>query len=151
MASGNRDLDGFIAKYDGSIAALTHSLFQRMRKRMPNATVLVYDNYNALAIGFASGDKVGNVILSITPYPRWISLFFMYGTSLPDPHGLLVGKGSQVRSLRLAGTHTLDDPRVDALIADAICNANSPLNSANEGAIVIKSISAKQRPRRPGS
>lgn len=145
----NPELDGFIAKYTPGIAAQIHAALAKMRARLPNATVLVYDNYNALAVGFAAGDKVGSVILSIAGYPRWVTLFFMWGTKLDDPHRLLEGAGNQVRSVRLSSPDMLDDPRIEALIADAVAKAESPLDLSARGKIIIKSISAKQRPRRP--
>jgi hypothetical protein len=150
MAStGNLELDGFIAKYSPNTAELTHALFARMRKRLPGAKVLAYDNYNALAIGFGTAETVGSIILSIAAYPRWVSLFFMWGTKLNDPHGLLEGKGNQIRSIPRIGVTTLDDPRVDALIAQAVANADPRYDPEARLGIVIKSISAKQRPRRP--
>lgn len=147
--SGNAELDGFIAKYTPEVAALTHALFARMRARLPSATVLAYDNYNALAIGFGSGDKVGQLILSIAAYPRWVTLFFAQGVKLTDPDRLLEGSGSQIRSVRMPSPETLDDPRIEALIGDAVAKAERPLDPGATGKIIIKSISAKQRPRRP--
>jgi hypothetical protein len=150
MAStGNSELDGFIAKYSPEIANLTHSLVARMRKRLPGATVLAYDNYNALAIGFSTAETVSSVILSIAAYPRWVSLFFMWGTRLDDPHGLLEGKGRQIRSISKIAVSTLDDPRIDAFIAQAVISADPPYRPEAPPRIVIKSISAKQRSRRP--
>jgi hypothetical protein len=147
--TGNPELDGFIAKYTPEIAAQAHAAIARMRLRLPDATVLVYDNYNALAVGFGADEKVANIILSITAYPRWVTLFFMYGVSLDDPDGLLEGSGSQVRSIRFSAPETLDDPRIEALIANAVARAEVPLNPNATGEIIIKSVSAKQRPRRP--
>ena len=145
--TGNDQFDGFIARFTPEIAALAHALLAKLRTRIPGARLLVYDNYNALAIGFASGDKVKTIVMSVALYPRWISLFV--SARLDDPHGLFEGSGTQVRSLRLATAETLDDPRVEAIIAQAIARAEPPIDPAAPGGIVIKSVSAKQRPRRP--
>ena len=145
--TGNDQFDGFIARFTPEIAALAHGLLAKLRTRIPGARLLVYDNYNALAIGFASGDKVKTIVMSVALYPRWISLFV--SARLDDPHGLFEGSGTQVRSLRLATAETLDDPRVEAIIAQAIARAEPPIDPAAPGGIVIKSVSAKQRPRRP--
>lgn len=147
--TGQPELDGFIAEYTPDIAAQAHAAIARMRLRLPYATVLVYDNYNALAVGFGSDAKVANIILSITVYPRWVTLFFTYGVTLDDPEGLLEGAGKQVRSVRLCAPEMLDDPRIEALIANAVDRAEVPLNLNATGKIIIKSISAKKRPRRP--
>jgi hypothetical protein len=41
-----------------------------MRKRYPAAIQLVYDNYNALAIGFGASEKASQAIFSIAIFPR---------------------------------------------------------------------------------
>ena len=92
---------------------------------MPGATILVYDNYNALAIGFAAGERVKDVVLSLAVYPRWVSLFFMQGRWLDDPDGLLKGEGNQVRHLPAISEASLDDPRIDALIERALARGKS--------------------------
>ncbi len=148
-ATGHPELDSFIARYTPDVEQQTHAAIAKMRKRLPDATVLVYDNYNALAVAFATDEKVSNVILSITAYPRWVTLFFMYGVKLDDPDGLLEGSGNQIRSIRLSAPETLDDPRIEALIANAVAMAEGPLKPNTNGGIIIKSVSAKQRPRRP--
>jgi len=46
-----------------------------MRTKFPRANVLVYDNYNALAIGFGPTERASDAVFSIAPFPRWVSLF----------------------------------------------------------------------------
>ena len=145
-----RQLDGFIDRYTPEIASDARQALTFMTARLPTATRLVYDNYNALVVGFGTSDKVGDIILSIALYPRWVTLFFLRGTVLPDPDGLLQGSGSTVRSVRLQPISRLETPEVGALIDAAVANA-APLPAGGEGPLIIKSISAKQRPRRPKS
>jgi len=110
---------------------------------------MVYDNYNALAIGFGPNDKAGRAILSLAVMPRWVTLCFLYGVSLPDPHKLLNGSGSRVRHVRLHSAEAFDDPRIQDLIAAALDGCEPPIDPTREQQLIIKSISAKQRPRRP--
>lgn len=142
-------LDGFIARFGAEVAAQAHEAVAWMRHRLPNATVLVYDNYNALAIGFGTNDKVGGIVFSLAVFPRWVSLFFARGVDLVDPDGLLRGAGSKVRHIRLTDTTMLDDPRIEALIVAALAIAVPPLDPGVVGKVIVKSISARQRPRRP--
>jgi hypothetical protein len=142
-------LAGFIAKYTPAIGAVAQVALVKLRARLPGAVELVYDNYNALAIGFSPTGRTSDVICSIALYPRWVSLFFMHGVGLPDPQKLLKGSGNQVRHIVLTSADVMDKPAVQALMAHALERADKPLDSANTGRIVIKSISAKQRPRRP--
>jgi hypothetical protein len=142
-------LDCFIDKFTPEVAALARALLAKMKARIPGAQILVYDNYNALAIGFGPSDKAGQAILSLAVMPRWVTLCFLRGKGLPDPHGLLKGEGSRVRHVRLHTPEALDDPRVEALVAEALDKADQPIDPAGEERLIIKSISARQRPRRP--
>src|SRR5580693_928187 len=108
-----------------------------MRKRLPGAVEMVYDNYNALVIGFGPSERASEAILSIAVYPRWINLFFLHGKSLRDPEKLLKGSGNQVRSLVLESAGTLDDPRVQDLIEEAVERAPVPFDSAKKRKLMI--------------
>jgi hypothetical protein len=145
----NRELAGFIAKFDPAIAKLVRSARSVLRKRYPTAVELVYDNYNALAIGYSPTERTSDVLFSLAVYPRWIDLYFMYGRSLPDPEKILRGSGKQGAFVRLDDVSVLDRPAVKALLAAAADDSDVPLPKQPKGYTVIKSISAKQRPRRP--
>ncbi|HEY4070513.1 MAG TPA: hypothetical protein VGM04_03035 [Sphingomicrobium sp.] len=144
-------LDTFIDKFTPEVAALTRALLVKMKERIPGSTILVYDNYNALAIGFGPSAKAGQAVLSLAVMPRWVTLCFLYGAGLPDPHKLLKGSGSRVRNIRLHTALAFDDPRLQELISNALDRCEPPINPGREHELVIKSISAKQRPRRPAS
>jgi hypothetical protein len=141
-------LDGFIDKFTPDVAAQARRALAMVKARLPGATILIYDNYNALAIGFGATDKVGSIVCSIALYPRWVSLFLTNGPTLPDPAGLLEGEGGTVRHIKLIGER-LDDPAVWTLLDAAAASVKLPIDPASEGGLIIKSISAKQRPRRP--
>ena len=142
-------LDGFLDKFTPETAANARDALARLRPLFPGAFELVYDNYSALAIGWGGSDRRDDVFCNIAVFPRWVTLVFTWGIDLPDPHGLLNGGGSQVRHLRLQSRETLDDPRVVALIAEAKARTRVPLDAAQPQRLVIKSVSSKQRPRRP--
>jgi len=143
-----RQVAGFIAKFDPAIAKLTRSARSLLRKRFPTANELVYDNYNALAIGYSTSERTSDVLFSLAVYARGVSLYFMYGRSLPDPDGLLQGSGNQGAFVRLEDVSVLDRPGVKALMRAAVDQAEPPLPSRGRGRTIVKSISAKQRPRR---
>ncbi len=148
-ATAQRQLAGFMARYDRPIAALARSALARLRKRVRGATELVYDNYNALVIGFGPDERPSDAILSLALYPRWVTLFFLQGAGVPDPARRLRGAGSRVRSLVLARAADIDDPEVVALIGAALARAKPPIDPAARRRLVIRSVSARQRPRRP--
>lgn len=144
-----RELDGFIDKYTPEVAALLRQLLDKMMARIPGATMLVYDNYNALVIGFGPTDKPSHAVLSLAAMPNWVTLCFLYGVGLPDPHRLLRGSGNRVRNVRLVDAECFDDPRIQELIDAALERCEPPINPAGEQRLIIRSVSAKQRPRRP--
>jgi hypothetical protein len=109
----------------------------------------VYDNYNALVVGFGPSDRASEAVFSIALYPRWVNLFFLEGVALPDPEKLLQGDGKIVRSIKLKDAAILDEPAVRTLINEALKRADTRIDRKNPRRLIIKSISAKQRPRRP--
>ena len=62
-------LTGFIAKFDPPIGRLIKSVHKKMRSRLPGAIEMVYDNYNALAIGFCPNERPSDAIFSIVLFP----------------------------------------------------------------------------------
>ena len=143
------ELNSFLDKFTPEMAKSARGVLVAMRKICPGAIELVYDNYNALAIGFATGERVRDVWFSIAVYPRWASLFFFGTLPLKDPGKLLKGTGKTTRHIVLKeGAATLAEPGVRALIEQALEKAGHPFKRGAKGRIVVKSISAKQRPRR---
>src|SRR6185295_18604762 len=116
----------FISRFSPPIAKLTRVILRKMRERYPGATELVYDNYNALVVGFGPSERASEAIFSIAVYPRWINLFFLEGVGLPDPEGLLRGSGTIVRHITLEDETVLDQPAVKALMAQAVKRADKP-------------------------
>lgn len=144
-----KQVAGFIAKFDPEIAKLVRLARSVIRKRFPTAIELVYDNYNALAIGYSSTERTSDVLFSLAVYARGVNLYFMYGRSLPDPEGLLQGSGNQGAFVRLDDVSVLDQRGVNTLIEAAVRQAEPSLPARGRGHTIVKSISAQQRPRRP--
>ncbi len=139
----------FLARYSPEIARQMMAARRKLRARIPRGYELIYDNYNALATGFAPSEMPSSAVLSLAAYPRWLTLFFLFGVGLEDPDGMLEGAGKRVRSVRLEGPETLDDPRVAALIEQVLGAHEATFAAAPKLRAVIQSVSAKQRARRP--
>lgn len=82
--------------------------------------------------------------------PRWVTLCFLKGARLNDPKKLLGGSGNIVRNIHLSSPGHIDEGDLRALIDQAI-TASRPqfMGKPGKQQTIIKSISAKQRPRRP--
>jgi hypothetical protein len=142
-------LEELIDRFTPGVAGEARAALSRMRSVLPGAFELAYDNYNALAIGFSPTEKASSAALSIVLYPRWVSLCFLYGARLDDPHGLLRGAGRQVRHIRLDGEGMLDDPRLLALVGQAVAAKGRPLDVNAGRRVMIQSVAKRQLPRRP--
>lgn len=149
--SPDKQLAGFIAKFEPEMAALIRAARAKMRRRIPRALELVYDNYNFFVIGYGPSERAGEAIFSLAAQASGLNLCFLQGARLPDPDRLLGGSGNVVRSIRLVTADTLDRPQVAALIAVALERAKAPIPPLGRHRLIIKSVSAKQRPRRPKS
>jgi hypothetical protein len=146
-ASPEKQLAGFIAKFEPARAKLIHECRAAVRKLLPTAIEIVYDNYNFFVIGYSTTERPSDCIVSIAAAANGVGLSFYYGATLPDPDGLLLGSGKQNRFVRLPTADTLKSPGVQALIKAAVAQAKTPLPAKGGGHTIIKSISAKQRPR----
>jgi hypothetical protein len=148
VRDSEEQLGGFLARFDPAIAELAVLARSFLRAQLPGAVELVYDNYNALALGFCSSERASDCIASVAVFPRGVALSFYYGSTLPDPDGLLEGSGKQNRFVRITSGETLLDPALLTLLGAAVAQARNALPTS-PGYTVIKSISARQRPRRP--
>ena len=141
-------LRSFIEKFDPKGQKLIRSVRSAVRKRFPTANELVWDNYNFFVIGYSPTDRPTDSIVSIAARANGVGLCFIQGAQLPDPKKLLLGSGKQTRFIRVERASQLAHPDVSALIAAAIDQAKTPLPAKGQGRLVIRSVAAKQRPRR---
>ena len=149
-ASSSQQIAGFLAKYDPKIAAAARASRSRLRKIVPGGTEFVYDNYNALVFGYGPTERPSEAVLSLAIMPRWVTLCFLKGAKLSDPKKLLGGSGNIVRNIHLSSPSHLEDTYVRGLIDQSIAAARPEFSGkAGKQQTIIKSISAKQRPRRP--
>ncbi len=146
--SPESEIDSFLAKFNPDVEAEARAARKKLRAVMPGAIELVYDNYNALVFGFSPTERPSDAVLSIAVFPQWVTLCFLQGARLPDSKKLLKGGGNQVRHLRLAAASDLDKRDICSLMARTIKDSAKPFAKA-PGPTVIRSVSAKQRPRRP--
>lgn len=141
-------LAGFIDKFSPEMAASIRSTRAALRKRVPTANELVYDNYNFFVIGYSSTLRPSDSFITLVADGHGVRLAFYWGSTLPDPTGILQGSGNQNRFIPLDSARDLTKPNVEALIRAAIAQGKEPLPTSGRGTLVIRSVSAKQRPRR---
>jgi hypothetical protein len=147
-AEAEKQLRGFIAKFEPKHQALIRAVRRVLRKRFPTAYELAYDNYNFFVLGYGPTERPSDCIVSMAAGANGVGLCFIRGASLTDPDKILLGSGNQTRFIRIESVDVLARPAVKALVAAATALAKTPLRSGGNGKLIIRSVSAKQRPRR---
>ena len=147
-ANAEAQLRSFIEKFEPKDQRLIRAVRSAVRKRFPTANELVWDNYNFFVIGYSPTERPTDSIVSIAARANGVGLCFIHGAGLPDPKKLLVGSGKQTRFIRVESASLLTHPDVEALVAAAIDRAKTPLRTTGRGRLIIRSVAAKQRPRR---
>jgi len=146
--SPEAQLRAFVAKFDAKNRTLIRAVRKALRERFAGAFELVYDNYNFLVIGYSPSERPSDTIVSMAADANGVTLFFLWGVTLPDPKRVLQGSGKQVRRIRLPSVGVLARPEVKALLAAAVAQSRARFRASGRPMLMIRSVSAKQRPRR---
>jgi hypothetical protein len=145
----NAEIRRLLADYAPEICRQVTAARRKLRARIPRGFELLYDNYNGVGIGYGATRKYSSPVVSLVAFPRWVTLFFLYGATLDDPHRLLEGTGSRVRSIRLTSADLLDDPRVGALLKQALRRDEAAFAAAPRLSTCLQSVARMRRPRAP--
>lgn len=116
----------------------------------PTSNELIYDNYNALAIGWSPTDRVGHVFCNIaigrTSYN--IQFGFYWGIEIDDPKKILIGEGNQYRYLHVKEISEFPKTYIKKLLIQAYKNSLAKVKDKSQliqGNTITKSVSAKKR------
>jgi hypothetical protein len=145
----NAEIRRLLADYAPEISRLMTAVRRKLRVRVPRGFELLYDNYNGVGIGYGATQKYSSPVVSIFAFPRWVTLFFLYGATLDDPHGLLEGAGSRVRSIRVESASVLDDPRVGVLLEQALRRGEAAFAAAPSLRTCLQSVARVRKRRAP--
>jgi hypothetical protein len=138
-----------LADFSPEIARRMSAARRKLRARVPRGFELLYDNYNGVGVGYGATQKYSSPVVSLVAFPRWVTLFFLYGGTLDDPHDLLEGTGRRVRSIRVESADLLDDPDVGALLEQALSRDEAAFAAAPRLRTHVQLIARVRRPRAP--
>ena len=141
-------LRGLIAKFAPAHQRLIGAVRRWLRKRLPTSHELVYEYRDFFVISCSPNEHGYEGVFAIRASANGVRLYFNFGKGLPDPEKLLRGSGTQTRWIHLQGASTLARPAVARLIDEAIARNRMPFARTGRGPVVMRSVSAKQRPRR---
>jgi len=143
-------LNEFLAKYLPETAAQAVEALERLRAQVPGAVEMVYDDCNALVIGFGATERASEAVLSIAVMPRWVDLCFIHdAAALSDPEGLLRGSGKLARHIVLGSPAEVDAPAVRELIPHAVASSPTPVQHRHAGADDDRVRLGRAAPARP--
>ena len=145
--SAEAQLRGLILRFAPAHQRLIGTMRRWLRKRLPSAHELVYEYSSWLVISYSPNEHGYEGVLALRASENGVGLYFNRGKELPDPESLLRGSGKQTRSIFMEGASTLARPAVARLIEEAIARSHVPFASTGRGPVVIRSASAKGRPR----
>jgi len=147
--AAEKQLASFLARYTPHVARLARTLRDRLRAEVHGGVEFAYDNYNSLVLGYGPTERPSAAVLSLALSPRWVNLCFLKIARLKDPDRVLLGSGKVARHVPLASLDEFERPAVQRLLRQAIAEASPAFPHDGGPQLVIQSISAKQRPRRP--
>lgn len=143
------DLLEFLKPFDAETVELAMWLRDFIWDLYPECNELIYDNYNAVAVGWSPTLTLGDTFCSIAVYNnKNVHFGFYWGANLADPKGLLLGNGKQYRYIRVANKEEFPARYIQELLNEAQVNSLAGaknLEAAPKGTTVVKSISPKKK------
>ncbi|MBL7932841.1 MAG: DUF1801 domain-containing protein [Bacteroidia bacterium] len=85
----------------------------------PDCNELLYHTH-ALTSVFSISEKLSDAFCMLPIYTKHLNLGFNKGTLLKDPHKLLTGTGNLIRHIDIKKTSDYRNPKVKALIKEAV-------------------------------
>ena len=148
-----RELEKFLKPFDKDIIEIVMGLREFIWDLYPQTNELIYDNYNALAIGWSPTNKAGHTFCSIAVWRtnKKIHFGFYWGSELSDPDGILKGQGSQYRYIVVTDKKIFPKMYVKKLIKEAYGNSFRKIKNEKQilhGKTIVKSISEKKRKKK---
>lgn len=144
------ELKDFLKPFDKEVQKTCLQLRGFVLDMFPNTNELIYDNYNALAIGYSLSDKQKEMLCHIAVYSKYVNIGFDQGVKLDDPKQLLKGTGNRIRHITVTSFAEFDKNYVKQLLKQAHQLTLNTLDKKTQpivGQSIVKSISPnKKRP-----
>jgi hypothetical protein len=136
----------FLAAYGPEIAPLFMSVRAAVLTAAPDAVELIYDAYNAVSAAYTFSDRLKEAFCHVAAYRGYVNLGFNRGAALPDPTGILVGSGTNIRHIRISSAGDLKQPALRKLLRAAVEEGLSLAPpQAPKPQSIVRAIYAKKR------
>ena len=145
----SKDLKKFLKPFNKDIRDIALWLREFIWDEYPRCNELIYDNYNAVAVGWSPSDRVGETFCSIAVGSnKYVHFGFYWGSKIKDPKKILQGKGNQYRFITIKTKSDLPKTYIKKLMKEAFLYSISIMKDKEQelqGATIVKSISAKKK------
>jgi hypothetical protein len=149
-----KDLMKFLKPFPEDLRETALWLRRFVWRMYPDANELIYDNYNAVAVGWSPTDRVSDTFCSIALGRSSHNLHFgfYWGSRIADPEKMLLGKGNQYRYILVSRKKEFPKEYIIRLVKGAYAYSLSRMKSGRsplKGKTITKSISTlKRKPRK---
>lgn len=148
-----KDLLKFLQPFGQEIIDLVMWLRDFAWDLYPEASELIYDNYNAVAFGWSPTDRVGHTFCSIAVgrSSKNVHFGFYWGSELSDPDKILLGEGHQYRYILVTDKKKFPRTYIKKLVRQAYKNSLAKVIDKKQimhGQTIVKSVSLKKRPEK---
>ncbi|MBK7870578.1 MAG: DUF1801 domain-containing protein [Saprospiraceae bacterium] len=113
------DFQFFLDLKDQEVIDLFKDLREYILELYPDCNELLYHTH-ALTAVFSISDKLSDAFCMLPIYSNHLNLGFNKGTLLKDTNKLLTGTGNLIRHIDVKKTNDYRNPKVKALIQEAI-------------------------------
>ena len=132
VATPAAQLRGFLLKYQPKTATQARRALTKMRALVPGATEMVYDNYNALVVGFGPSERASEAVVSLAIFPKWVTLCFLQnGPRIRIGSAERIGECRPSCAARFGGGSR--QARDQALIREVLRMAEVPIKRSAKG------------------
>ncbi len=145
-----KDLLKFLKPFSGDTTKIVLWLRDFVWDLYPQTNELIYDNYNAVAVGWSPTDRVGHIFCSIAVgrTSNNIHFGFYWGAELSDPDHILLGEGNQYRYILVKSLGQFPKAYIRKLMKEAYGNSLAKIKDQKQirtGQTITKSVSEKKR------
>ncbi len=111
-------VDTILSKYSDPVAELGYALRAFIMRQLKD--IQEEADLAANIIGYGYGPGYRNMICTIIPSKAMMKIGFYKGSELPDPEGLLTGKGKVHKYVEVRKKEDFEDVAVAALLAEGL-------------------------------
>lgn len=114
--TGPLAVDLFLAPLEGQLGATARAACAKLRQLVPGA----HETVDGGDVGFGVAPGYKGLVFSLTPSAEHVTLGVWNGASLADPTGLLEGRGSAHRHVKLRDPLDVSRPALERLLKLAV-------------------------------